>query len=333
MDINYAILYGKHKEYQFDDLALKQLFLNELKTKFESNTLYTGYGTNHKINNLGFRDDDFLGLADILIAGCSHSFGVGVDDEYTWANIIKETTKKTSANISIPGYSVTAIVLNIFAYIKKFGNPKIILCAMPDFSRLYFPENINVLHSATVFDKVDNEDTFIRDRLTHSYFPYRNDYIRPKFSQLPHKTIDVIPLEVPYWMAFQSLNILEQYCISSGIKLFWGTWDSGSAKSIEKIKSLDENKNHYTSFIDLEPENWYLPSYKYSIYHKNSISIDTDKCYLGMMDSCENRIDCHKDLEQLTQETFTIARDRNHWGTHRHAHIAEIFIKQIEGLY
>jgi hypothetical protein len=331
MDIDHAIVNGKHKEYDFDDLALKQLFLNELNSKFTPNNLYLAYGTDHRINNFGFRDDDFTSTADILIAGCSHSFGIGIDEEYTWASIVKQQTKLNCANVSVPGYSVPAIILNIFAYIKNFGNPKVILCAMPDFSRLYLPQNVKVLQRSTVFDNVEKEEEFIKNRVDHSYFPYRNDYVRPKFSQLPHRATDIIPLEVPYWMAFQSLNILEQYCQTAGIKLYWGTWDVGSMQSVNKVKSIDESMQNYNNFITLEAENWYLPSYEHSIYHKDPLPGD-DKCFLNRMDDCENKINCHSELEELTRETFTIARDRNHWGTHRHAHIAEIFLDKIKGL-
>ena len=83
--------------------------------------------------------DEFIeNKTDVLTAGCSISFGLGLPENGVWPNILQNTTKYNVNNISYPGYSIMYLCDNIIKYCEKFGDPKYIFCLFPDFFRYLF---------------------------------------------------------------------------------------------------------------------------------------------------------------------------------------------------
>ena len=83
----------------------------------------------YKLNNRGFRSQHFKELNkkdfNILIAGCSNTFGYGLPNEFTWPNLITNKLKNKFLNknvemfnISGPGHSIPLIIRNIICFLE-----------------------------------------------------------------------------------------------------------------------------------------------------------------------------------------------------------------------
>lgn len=96
-----------------------------------------------RANSEHFRSDEFTNVHEglhVLFAGCSITFGDGMFEEYIWPKIVYDQIskdKQTSGyfNVAFPGADHTDILLQIFRYIQKYGNPDIIFINFPDIER------------------------------------------------------------------------------------------------------------------------------------------------------------------------------------------------------
>lgn len=333
MDINpknfYDINFFAEDNPRYEDDTLRQIFLNSFQRNTmaedlnsfkdrvtDSDEIWNGGGRG---NNYGFRDDNFTEVADILAAGCSFTWGAGLNEKYVWPRHIKNMTGKTVHNIGVSGGSVSGTVKRIFAYIRKFGNPKTIICLFPDLLRLYLPTDKDRFTHPRVSESdhlvyEDEEKTrpkfFVSDVGWTHFDNIKLGYWQPKYSKIPHNVHDVIPGEVSFFLGIQDIHLLEQYCFATGIKLVWGTWHYPTFLFFEKMKSISDDTyfKYYTSDI-----------VNAAAYNKD---INTQK---KMED-----FGCHKELEAEDQETFLISADTHHWGSHSQIHIAEIFYEHIK---
>lgn len=346
------IQYANNDYYNFNDNEIKLIMLNPLFSASGDtghNQEYVGHGGFlYKNNTDGFRSDDFKNNEEIVIAGCSHTYGYGVPEEMIWGVRVAKYFNLSYANLGIPGASVSTIVNNLFAYFKKYGHPKTLICVFPNFQRLMLPVDINVLIADNTKRHVNYKNlkmsniTLNNRILDHSYYEDENN--RPKYSQVPHLASEVIPEIVPYWMAVQSIHMLEQYCDVANIKLVWSIWDWQTLDTFKLIK--DKYPGYFNHMIDIKMDHW-IASVQKNIkdaspipfdeirkdrYHKSKID-KYDICVEDQDLYCEHVVECHKDVEKDNPNIFNIAGDFAHWGTHRHVHIAEIFIKELEEYY
>lgn len=329
--IDDAIVNGKNDKYHFSDQELRLLFFNDLQPPIRSNSISNRPGTweqngvVYNINNHGFRDDDFVSKKPLIIAGCSHTYGIGMHKEYTWGDLLAKKINLDYVNLGYPGASTSLIVKNIFAYIKKFGNPEMIVCNFPNMERIELPMNRDIL----VAEATDKQWMNKKDIPTLGEFYLEMDYPdesnRPLFSKRPHKVKDVIPMDIPYWLSIQSINMLEQYCDQANIKLVWSIWDFRTYRSIEKMHNLDTSYFKYK--VDIKMDHWINSNHGPDLYHINPIDIN-DGCVNNNV--CDNILECHLELKEKTQDLFHIGSDLNHWGSHRHAHIFESFYSNME---
>lgn len=297
---------GSNTDY---DLGIEYYIENFLKNSLEfpnKNQKYYGVEkssgvlvdrkTLYRLNNFGYRDEDWHGYAEILAVGCSNTYGVGVPENGSWPKILQSITGKGVRNLSRPGISIQDLVFKIFAYCKEFGNPKTIVCLFPDFFRIALPTNSNLIYSPEEI----LDGTFCSIHLSgHEYQLMSN---RPKYSKKPHNYKDIIPLEVPLFFSIKSIHMLEQYCSSNNIKLIWSTWYSGTHDVFEKLTDL--------------PFSNFCLNKNFCVNYKIEQS-------------------CHDNYKEMFNEYFYNGLDieegtsMSHPGVHSHIHIAEAFYKEI----
>ena len=82
----------------------------------------TGINT-YTYNELGYRGDSVTKNIDILSVGCSHTEGIGVNDNETWPHYAAEALKMTHINMGFTGRSNDYISRTVTSYIRQF-NPK-----------------------------------------------------------------------------------------------------------------------------------------------------------------------------------------------------------------
>jgi hypothetical protein len=247
--------------------------------------------------------------AEILMTGCSFTEGLTIETKYIWPTHIEQMTGKECVNLGKSGASFVGSISRIFAHIREYGNPNIILALLPDPFRLYLPS----IYGRFIIDKINHlefsqmgltpEKPLLKDSGFWIWNTRNRSYAQPKYSKAPHQMTDIIPAEVAFHLSIQYLHLLEQYCQATGIKLVWGTWNETTKEFIYKMKSIS-NESYLNNFIDFQED---------YVYSKDGM------CF-----------DCHKDLEEQDKVTFIKSEDKQHWGSHSHIHAAERFYKHIK---
>lgn len=209
----------------------------------------------YNVNSRGFRSKEFIENVDVLTAGCSQSFGVGLPEEYCWPNLLVKNTNLTLSNISYPGISTQTIVEDIFKYIYEFGNPKYIRILVPDFLRFKFLKpldaNYYIQFARGNFGEFVNTVSLLDQSLN-------------KYEKIPVSIEKIIPFSVPFRSSLMHIKMLEQYCKVSNIDLKWSTWDN-----------------------DLK-EHFFNNDYKFIYYTTNNSKLDYSLCHQDLKNENEN---------------------------------------------
>jgi hypothetical protein len=263
---------------------------------------------NKKINSEGHRGPEFINNVDILFSGCSHTFGVGVEDGEIWGEIVANNLGLTYNNLSFRAGSTMQCILNIFNYCKKYGNPKYILCAFPPLTRTFAFVDSEFLTSKPY-------DHLLRQRYGDDLGPFRSIEVSKKdtYLKMPSRVEQVFSNEHKVWVNLMFISMLETYCNSNNIKLLWTNWvDVYNNKN----KLMNTEFNNYFTIND----NW-----DQTIPLKETDLSKYQQCHQDMVNSHSLSFNRGTDWE-YQQDTHYLA----HWGAHTHIHVAENFIEEIK---
>jgi hypothetical protein len=195
-----------------------------------------------KVNLDGFRSDDFRvehSGKHFLFAGCSNTFGVGLQKEETWSSrflsMLSDSGEKLSGyfNVSIPGNSVFESVSSVMKYCNKYSTPDAIFIQLSNVSRFYA---INPL-----------KDTLVTSNIS----------IGNKINEMQGLN-SILRIH-----AYQYLLFLELFCKSNGIKLFILSWPPNgyfeSKPELDNfyVPNINEMSNFITDYIESHPEDPY----------------------------------------------------------------------------
>jgi hypothetical protein len=194
------------------------VFYNQrpLKDAFSENFICTHDLVVQDTNSQKFRSDEFTNIHDgkhIVFSGCSNTFGVGLEKEEGWAwKTYKKITENEKCsgffNLGAGGTGIIHMVINIFKYCKKYGNPDVIFINLSNQNRSFH------------------------------YFHNLEGYSLKFDDALDMKNIQL--------HNFQHYFMLEQYCMSNNIKLYSFTWDH--AKNKDSTASSFEKYNFKTFY-------------------------------------------------------------------------------------
>lgn len=287
------------RDYRYVDLA---------RTNFPNEIVPLG---EYKTNSTGYRSGEFVESPDLLVAGCSQTWGVGLQEKNLWGTRLAQYLKVDSyVNIGYLGWSIDGIVTNVLRYIDKYGKPKKLALLLPDFYRvvsayatdIVLPDGYNAKHYPDGHIQSGVEYTWLNRSLT-----------LPKYSKRPHKIQDILPLEHSIYESVKMLQILVMYCKAAGIDLVWGSWEEDTCYLFEKVAkdiSLNLDLTDYVSLSDI-----------------NRV----------------NEGQCHEELKADCPDVFYSAADDRHnrrgghMGSHMHIHVADKFLskfasKQIDNI-
>lgn len=191
-------------------------------------------GEEVRVNSFRYRSDEFTYDHDglhILFAGCSNTFGDGLEEDEIWAKIlynkISEKNKVSGFfNIGTPGHGIMAIITDIFKYSYNIAKPDVIFINFPTSRRFYW---YNKKDKSFIYHNLNKEER--------------------KTKEIWH----TIPL-----IEYQYLFMLEQFCKAGNIKLIYGTWDRKSHFSMyDDLKCfVDINNDEYiNNYIINNPNN------------------------------------------------------------------------------
>ncbi len=282
--------------------------------------------------------------SDVLVGGCSFTAGNGLSNKgMPWPNFLEKKLNIRVGDVSKSAASISGIISRIFDYIDLFGNPKIILCLFPDLFRSYFPQFKNFLinPSSSKYTK-ENKEFFLDDIGFYNVNTFERAQYMPKYSKMPHEIQNVLPIGSAIYFSIQQIKLLELYCKSANIKLIYGTWDYNTHNLINGLKEIsnDQYFKNYVSLADFGIYSWRNNvdiannSTQYSIF-KESFWKESNKEIKHREQLIQNFKDdetCHKELKDLDKETFHIANDNIHWGSHSNIHLADFFYEQIKDI-
>jgi hypothetical protein len=191
----------------------------------------------YQTNSYGYRCPEFRplpnGKKNVVVLGCSHTFGEGLDDDQIWINMVAKSSNKILRwwNLSRPGGNADQMIRILYAT-ENFLYPKIIIACWPAISRRERldtePENLT---SDSEFLKIETADTDKNNFL-------RNVFFLEKFAEKNNaKTFhcfadEYVPLQ-------GDLNILK----NKTIKNCWPEWNK--ERIIIKEPNLARDGVHY----------------------------------------------------------------------------------------
>lgn len=88
----------------------------------------------YKFNSEGFRDNDFDQQPAGLALGCSHTQGVGIQDDNTWPRQLEKMLGQKVWNLGVGGSALDTCYRVLEYWIDQL-NIKFVVCAVPDISR------------------------------------------------------------------------------------------------------------------------------------------------------------------------------------------------------
>jgi hypothetical protein len=204
----------------------------------------------YKINHLGLRGE-IDENATAIASGCSITFGIGVPELGRWTNILGKKLNKNITNLGNPGGSVESICTNIIQYCRNNKMPKEIFCLFPDF----FRSMVVADHEFYKSSKIVRDDP--NKRQLHLTFcnPVTLLYEDSLFMEVKDKT-NIEDSVSPHQLILDAVNfiyILESFCLTNNIKLYWSTWDIHTDLVMtELIKIKNFKLKNFTSIFQTQ---------------------------------------------------------------------------------
>lgn len=270
----------------------------------------------YRLNSFGYRDPEYDGPVDLIAAGCSQTFGLGVPESARWSTVLARRLNMSVATLAISGWSAAGAINAVMDYIQNYGKPKAVALLLPDFGRFDYITNKSILIDKGVNPEEEHEPVRIDIGHTTRVDAY------PKISKKPHRTEEVINPETGVFLNGQILRFFLAYCKEAGIQVVWGSW----AGAVQELVS-------YTDSLEFEvAENKYLSKYDFSGYvdvnykHDEKRSLDA-LAVKGCHDSEK------ENLESSVLKYYDYASDRqHHMGAHAHLHVVDAFYERLHRL-
>lgn len=274
------------------------------------------YKTIHEkqLNLNGHRGPDFINNVDLLTAGCSQTFGVGLNENETWPYFLSKNNNKTYNKMSYPGGSTYHIVNNLFKYFEFYGNPKSIFCVFPDVRRLRTIIDYEILNNESAFRPKEisgevEKFNFVNANSARYYFnkSERKSDI-PKYIKMPTSPEYIYSDLYCSSLNFNAIRSLEIYCNQHIIPFKWTTWSNSDFYFQNIYSSL------FSNYIEVD-----------------SVAYDIDATHSLNCQEKIGHVNCNYHTNQIDiyGNKFYVADDNDHYGVHWQMHIAEMFSKYL----
>jgi hypothetical protein len=190
----------------------------------------------YKLNEKGFRSENFEPLTsknlNVLISGCSVTFGQGVFQEHSWPELFsKEIGLKSNKpikmyNLAVMGGSVHLTIKNLMSFIRTYGSPdEIYLLLPPSSRRLVYDEHAdnfrNILVNKEGYKSLANKKNLAVKRFYDSYCE-----------------------EDTALLATTLMGLFESFCEAKNIKLVWSSYGTISKSDFYKSSGFKFYKQY-----------------------------------------------------------------------------------------
>jgi hypothetical protein len=283
-----------------DDRFLEEASSIEIEKNYVTPELHN-YGdevNKYLLNSYGHRSIEFKNVP-LITAGCSMTFGVGVPYDGIWSTILSDKLKMNHVNLAIPGWSIEAIVDNLFKYFYKYGNPEKLAVLFPDYNR-------TVLTSYKGFSEVQPHDVEEpKVKIIKAILMDESANEKVKYSKKPHNLLNFLTPEYALYKSLTAINRLVIYCKNSNIDFAWSTWDY-ETDALLKICREVWNQQIWDGYV--------------------SVDLGNDLHSRG----------CHEEYSKKYKENFYDGLDKSslnltsHPGVHQHIHYADELTRKLK---
>lgn len=265
----------------------------------------------YEINSIGCRgqvDEN----SEIIASGCSITFGLGVPELGRWTNLLSKKIDKSITNLGNPGDSVENICMNTIQYCLNSKMPKEIFCFFPDLFRSNVVVDKEFYRSRVNRGSMGTKDflerTFCNPKIIQNNKSFFMEIENQKYiedSTSPHQLI----LD-----SVRFIYILESFCLSNNIKLYWTTWDRPSSYVLEELSKIKDFKlKNFKSFYPPDSE------------HGGIGGLIIDNC---KPDTHEHEFKDHESWSKGSDYAFINGEKtfkNSHPGVHVQEHVSEFF--------
>lgn len=296
----------------------KEQILKSAAKMADSKTYLFDEENEYRINRNGFRGEDFIYNAEILSAGCSVTFGIGIPENAMWSKILEKETKKTVNNISYPGGSVAHISNLIVRYCMLYGNPKKIFFFAPSLTRGFVVSD-EYFYISGMWENNNQNGIFLKSSDANiSFIPEKNELFFVKNPKYPKNAVEnsISPHQFIY-ESLQSLFMLESFCITNNIDLIWTTW---SNTSIYLLRQLAQVKDFYIKkYVEFE-------EIKETMYDYNDLVLNCKETHNSEF---INEKSWSSGTDIVIKDNKKDKNYHGHPGIHFHHHVSDFFKKFI----
>ena len=202
----------------------------------------------YEINYIGCRGE-VDESSETIASGCSITFGLGVPELGRWTNLLSKKINKSITNLGSPGNSVENICMNTIQYCLTTKMPKEIFCFFPDF----FRSNV-VVDKEFYKSKVNRGSMGTKDYLEYTFCNPRIIKDNKSFFMEIENQKYIEDSISPHQLILDSVKfiyILESFCLSNNIKLYWTSWDVTSSSILQELSKMKNFK--LKNFISFYP--------------------------------------------------------------------------------
>jgi len=204
-------------------------------------TLHKKPWSDHRVNSFGYRCPEWDPMPDgkknVVVLGCSHTFGQGLEDNEHWVHFLSQhnTDRLRYWNLGVPGASADACVRRLWGT-QKLIDPKIVIVCWPAVSRREWYDNeISTLHGASEKLKMHNDHTDLSNFLNNVFWV-------EKFGEVNGaKTFHCFAQEVIPHDDLSDLHVLRDYTLAN----CWPYWDKFTARELHLNPSYARDGKHY----------------------------------------------------------------------------------------
>ena len=177
-----------------------------------------------------------VGKKNVVVLGCSHTYGEGNADNEHWVHFVSQHQPKLLRywNLGQPGASADKIVRILYGC-EKLIDPRIVIVCWPAWSRR---ERLGATAQSLTSDdanlKTEDDDTDKNNFL-------KNVFLVEKYAEKNNcKTFHCFAQD-PYHQHIKGLNVLEEFTISN----CWPHWNMHTARDLHTEPSLASDGVHY----------------------------------------------------------------------------------------
>ena len=196
--------------------------------------------TDYKTNSHGYRCPEWdplpNGKKNVVVLGCSHTFGQGNADDEHWVHHVSQhnTTRLRYWNLGQPGASADKIVRILYGC-EKLIDPRIVIVCWPAWSRR---ERLEAYTKNLIGS--DEELKFENDETDKNNF-LKNVFFVEKYAEKNECKVFHCFAQDSYHEHIKDLNVLEDYTL----KNCWPYWDMFTARDLQSEPSLAGDGVHY----------------------------------------------------------------------------------------